>query len=125
MVRHQCLTFALQPTDAWYFSKPDDPATESLEVKVNGPFRANDSEALLYAARADMGIALLPSWLLQEDVIAGRLISLLPNFKWTISRGPQRAIWGVYPPKKTVSPKVRSFLTFFAERFGNPPYWDR
>jgi DNA-binding transcriptional LysR family regulator len=125
LVRHECLTFALQPTDAWYFSKPDGPVAEPPEVKVSGAFRANDSEALLYAARADMGIALLPSWLLKEDIMAGRLISLLPTFAWKIARGSERAIWGVYPPKKTVSPKVRSFLTFFAERFGNPPYWDR
>jgi DNA-binding transcriptional LysR family regulator len=122
---HECLTFALQPTDAWYYSKRDDPVNDPLEVKVNGAFRANDSEALLCAARADMGIALLPSWLLNEDIMTGRLINLLPSWEWTIARGPERAIWGVYPPKKTVSPKVRAFLSFFAERFGNPPYWDR
>jgi DNA-binding transcriptional LysR family regulator len=124
LARHECLTFALQRSDAWYCSKQGTPVTESLEVKVSGAFRANDSEALLCAARSDMGIALLPSWLLQEDILAGRLISLLPNFAWAIARGPERAIWGVYPPKKTVSPKVRAFLTFFVERFGDPPYWD-
>jgi DNA-binding transcriptional LysR family regulator len=42
-----------------------------------------------------------------------------------IALGPERAIWGVYPPKKMVSPKVRAFLSFIAERFGKPPYWDR
>jgi DNA-binding transcriptional LysR family regulator len=125
LVHHECLTFALEPTDAWYFSKPDNPVTEPLEVKVSGAFRANDSEALLHAARVGMGIALLPNWLLKEDIMAGRLVSLLPTFAWALARGPERAIWGVYPPKKTVSPKVRAFLTFFAERFGNPPYWDR
>jgi DNA-binding transcriptional LysR family regulator len=125
LARHECLTFALQPTDAWYFSKQDDPADGAVEVKVSGAFRANDSEALLSAAKADMGIALLPSWLLYEEIAAGRVVRLLPNFAWAIARGPERAIWGVYPPKKTVSPKVRAFLTFFAERFGSPPYWDR
>lgn len=125
LARHECLTFALQPTDAWYFSQPDDPADEALEVKVNGAFRANDSEAILSATKADMGIALLPSWLLNEEIAAGRVVRLLPNFAWAIARGPERAIWGIYPPKKTVSPKVRAFLAFFAERFGNPPYWAR
>jgi DNA-binding transcriptional LysR family regulator len=125
LTSHECLTFALQPTDAWYYSKRDDPMIEPHEIKVNGSFRANDSEALLYAARADMGIALLPSWLLTEDISTGRLIKLLSSWAWAFARGPERAIWGVYPPKKTVSPKVRAFLTFFAERFGDPPYWDR
>jgi len=39
--------------------------------------------------------------------------------------GPDRAIWAVYPPKKVVSPKVKAFHGFLAERFGQPPYWDR
>jgi DNA-binding transcriptional LysR family regulator len=91
-------------------------------VKSYPDFQAHDINLLAYA---DMGIALLPSWLLNEEIAAGRVVHLLPNFAWAIARGPERAIWGVYPPKKTVSPRVRAFLTFFAERFGNPPYWDR
>lgn len=125
LVRHECLTFALQPTDSWYFSKHSDPANESQEVKVNWAFRANDPEALLCSAQADMGIALLPSWLLNEHITTRRLVNLLPSWSWAIARDPERAIWGVYPPKRTVSPKVRAFLAFFAERFGSPPYWDR
>jgi DNA-binding transcriptional LysR family regulator len=43
-----------------------------------------------------------------------------------VQRGCDRRVGRcVYPPKKTVSPKVRAFLDFLAERFGKPPYWDR
>jgi DNA-binding transcriptional LysR family regulator len=125
LVRQECLTFALQPGDSWYFHKLSSSSADTLGVKISGSFRANDSETLLYAAKADLGIALLPTWILSEDLRAGRLISMLPSWKCTIAQGPERAIWGVYPPKKTVSPKVRGFLTFFTERFGKPPYWDR
>ncbi|MDE8343051.1 MAG: LysR family transcriptional regulator [Acidocella sp.] len=125
LIRHECLIFTSQPSDTWYFSKLGDRAEETHDIKVSGAFRTNDSEALLIAVRADMGIALLPSWLLKDDIIAGRVICLLPTFTWSIARGHERAIWGVYPPKKTVSPKVKSFLAFLTERFGNPPYWDR
>jgi DNA-binding transcriptional LysR family regulator len=123
--QHDCLTFALQPTDGWFFRKPGDPEDNLLEVPIRGPFRANDSEAVLCAARDDIGLALLPTWLLGEDIRAGRLIPLLTAWECLIAPGPTRAIWGIYPPKKTVSPKVRAFLTFFTERFGAPPYWDR
>jgi hypothetical protein len=41
-----------------------------------------------------------------------------------IAPGPQRAIWGVCPPKKVVSPKVRAFLSFIEARFDKPPYWN-
>jgi DNA-binding transcriptional LysR family regulator len=121
--RHQCLLFALQPADAWYFHRPGEDSS-IVEVKIRGDLRANDSEALLQAARDALGIALLPSWLLEDDLRTGRLVRLLPDWDCAIAQGPERAIWGIYPPKKTVSPKVRAFLDFIAERFGKPPYWD-
>jgi DNA-binding transcriptional LysR family regulator len=123
--RHDCLLFALQPATAWYFRPGDDTAAAPLEVKVSGRLRANDSEALLEAALAGLGIALLPTWLLGQDLRAGRLRAPLPQWEWLIAPGPERAIWGVYPPKKVVSPKVRAFLDFLSRRFGSPAYWDR
>jgi len=125
LAQHDCLAFALQPTASWFFRKTGDPEGELLEIPAHGPFRANDSEAVLCAAQNGLGLALLPTWALGEDIRAGRLIPLLPDWESLFAPGPERAIWGVYPPKKTVSPKVRAFLTFFTERFGKPPYWDR
>jgi DNA-binding transcriptional LysR family regulator len=122
LARHQCLLFALQPTDAWYFRRSGEPDGDPIEVKIRGCLRANDSEALLHAVRDGLGLALLPSWLLADDLRTGRLIPLLAGWEGAIAPGPAPAIWGVYPPKKTVSPKVRAFLDF---RFGKPPYWDR
>jgi DNA-binding transcriptional LysR family regulator len=121
---HDCLLFALQPKQVWYFLAHDPPTTEPLEVPVRGRLRANDSEALLDAVLASLGIALLPTWLTGEALMAGRLTPLLPDWEALIAPGPQRAIWGVYPPKKVVSPKVRTFLSFIEARFGKPPYWD-
>lgn len=125
LLAHECLTFALQPTDAWFFQPRGNAAAEPLEVRVNGRLRANDSEALQAAALDDLGVALLPTWLIGEDLRTGRLVALLPAWDALIAPGPERAIWGIYPPKKVVAPKVKAFLTFLSERFGRPPYWDR
>jgi DNA-binding transcriptional LysR family regulator len=122
---HDCLQFALQPKQAWYFLPHDASTTEPLEVAVRGRLRANDSEALLDAVLAGLGIALLPSWLTGEAIEAGQLTPLLLDWEALISPGARRAIWAVYPPKKVVSPKVRAFLSFIEARFGDPPYWDR
>jgi DNA-binding transcriptional LysR family regulator len=121
---HQCLLFALQPTGSWYHRRADQPR-EALEVAVSGQLRANDSEALRDAAIAGLGIALLPTWLVGIDVRAQRLVSVLPDYEWLIAAGPERAIWAVYPPKKVVSPKVKAFVAFLVDRFGQPPYWDQ
>jgi DNA-binding transcriptional LysR family regulator len=115
-----CLMFALAPADRWFFTRGD----ERVEVPVKGSFRANDSEALLEAAEAGLGLALLPTWLAGEAVREGRLVRLLPEWQASLAPG-DRAIWGVYPPKKILSPKVRVFLDFVEARFGRPAIWDR
>lgn len=115
-----CLGFALQPSDRWFFERDG----ERVEVAVKGSFKANDSEALLDVALAGLGVALLPTWLAGEALRAGQLVRLLPD--WTAGLAPgDRAIWGVYPPKKILSPKVRVFLDHIETGFGRPAIWDR
>jgi DNA-binding transcriptional LysR family regulator len=120
-----CLSFSRQPKDAWYFRRNDAPSAELLEVAICGRLRADNSEALLDAVLADLGIALLPTWLTYEAISQGRLRVLLPDWEALIAPGPPRAIWAVYPPKKVVSPKVKAFLGFMEKRLGQPPYWER
>jgi DNA-binding transcriptional LysR family regulator len=125
LVDHECLTFALQPASAWYYREPSAPVTEVREIQVSGHLRANDSETLRDCALAGLGITLLPTWLVSEDILSGRLIAIFPELEWLIAAGPERAIWAIYPPKKIVAPKVKTFISFLAQRFGHPPYWDR
>ncbi|WP_246725885.1 LysR family transcriptional regulator [Rhizobium lusitanum] len=125
LMQHQCLAFALQVGNAWFYRPTAEPQADPVEMPIKGNLRTNDSEALLDAALSGLGIALLPTWLVSGDLQSGRLVTLLADWEWSIASGPQRAIWAVYPPKKVVSPKVRAFLTFMSERFGSPlPYWD-
>lgn len=120
----ECVLFSLQPQDAWYFRRAGEAGTEPMEVSVSGRVNANNSEALLDMTVAGVGISLLPTWLAGEAIKSGQLIRLLPEWEALIAPGPERAIWGVYPSKKFVAPKVRAFLGFLDRRFGQPPYWD-
>jgi DNA-binding transcriptional LysR family regulator len=124
LARHDCLAIALQPTGSWYFRTAGDPSGSITEIAVNGRLRTNDTEALRDTALAGLGVALLPTWLVSDDVRANKLVRLLGDREWLIAPGPERAIWGIYPPKKVVSPKVRAFLAFIEKRFGQPAYWD-
>lgn len=121
---HDCLIFALQPADAWYHRAANEPQSELAEIPVRGRLRANDTEALRAAALRGLGIALLPTWVIGDDVRTGRLRLVLPERQWLMAPGPERAIWAIYPPKKVVSPKVKAFVAFLAKSFGSPPYWD-
>jgi DNA-binding transcriptional LysR family regulator len=117
--------FTLQPAAGWHWRPADQPRAAPLEVAVAGQLRSNDSESLRDAVLAGGGIALLPTWLVGADVRAQRLVSVLADFEWLIAPGPERAIWAVYAPKKVVSPKVKAFVAFLVERFGQPPYWEQ
>jgi DNA-binding transcriptional LysR family regulator len=119
----ECLEFALQPTHNWYFHKPE--AGDKLAIEVSGRLRVNNSEAILDAAVAGLGVALLPAWLIGDCLQKGQLAIVLPEWEAKISAGAERAIWGICPYHRIVSPKVKVFLAFLQQQFGRPPYWDQ
>lgn len=123
LARHRCLIFAHQWRDDAWFHRPLDSRDEAAAAAVSGPFRANDADAMLQAARDGLGIGLLSTWIMAEELREGRLRPLLTDRVWTLAPGPLPAIYGVYPPKKTVASKVRAFLDFMAVKIGTPPYW--
>ncbi|MFH0300108.1 LysR family transcriptional regulator [Bradyrhizobium sp. 31Argb] len=125
LAKHNCLASKTATGDCWYFRRHSDASTELYEIAVSGNVRANSSDVLHDAAVAGLGVALLPSWLVGENLRAGRLVPLLGDWDWFAARGPEPAIWGVYPPKKIVSPKVQALLAFLALRYASPAYWDR
>jgi DNA-binding transcriptional LysR family regulator len=55
------------------------------QVPVTGTLRADDSEPLRDAAVAGVGVALLPTWLVGEDIKAGRLPHGLPEWSSMIA----------------------------------------
>lgn len=56
-------------------------------VKVAGSLRSNDNEALLEATRRGVGILAGGDWLMGEDLAAGRLVRLLPQWQLNVAAG--------------------------------------
>lgn len=120
---HEGLRFALAPDDKWRLVRgARGGRRREVAVRLNGRLRVDDTEALLQLAEAGAGVALLPCWSLGASLRAGRLVRLLPEWEARIG-GPEPAVWAVYPPKKTVSSKVRAFMDFYADKFAEPDYW--
>lgn len=80
---------------------------------VQGPLCADDERTLFQAARAGLGIALLPDYLVAEDLRCGRLVALLPA--WPALPEPIHAL---RMPGAFVAPKVRALIDYLCERFG-------
>lgn len=110
LAEHVCLRGAGARQNAWQFRR----SGRAVVVEPRGRFRTNDLQARLEMTLSGAGIALLPPWLAERAPQARGLRRLLPA--WTVDTGDDAAIWFVYPPKKTVSSKVRAFVDFYAAR---------
>lgn len=105
---HNCLRlWTVSSWNEWVFDGPDGTRT----LTVTGNFEANSADAVYHAALAGLGIARLSTYLVGRDLAAGRLVQVLPQYM------QQKAdILAVYPHRRNLSPKVRAFIDFVAER---------
>ena len=69
---------------------------------------------------AGLGVALLPTFIIGQDLQAGRLRSVLSHYVPL-----ERHIYAVHLPNVHLPVKVRGFIDFLQARFGPIPYWDR
>lgn len=99
-----------------YSLLPFDPAAPivtrhgPITVKLASPLRSGNETLLHLAALADMGMTYLPNWLIEPDLAAGRLERVLPD-----EMGFQAPLFAVYPSRRYLSAKVRTFIDFIAE----------
>ena len=118
LTKHQCLLFAYHAGSTIWQFKGTQGAGE--QVAVRGVLRANNSEVLLEAALAGLGVLLMPTWLVARYVEQGRLVVLLPDFCATLD-GIDTAIFALYPSIRRHSAKVRAFVSFMADSLAALP----
>ena len=92
-----------------------DGASTTLQVK--GLLESNDGQILRAAALDGMGILVQPTYILYDDMVAGRLAPVLDE--WDL---PRLTINLAYPSRKHLSAKVRTFIDFMAEHFAKMNY---
>lgn len=115
--RHHCLSYSYAPGgDTWRFLQGGKP--HSIQVKPS--FRANSGDMIRLAALAGQGIANQPSFIVGDDLRAGRLVRVLPDYEIE-----DRQAWAVYLPGSRRSARVIAFYEFLKEAFGDTPPWDR
>ncbi|SDF97753.1 DNA-binding transcriptional regulator, LysR family [Limimonas halophila] len=116
LARHNCL--GLTTVTAWNDWVFDDRGGETL--RVSGNFEANSADAIYHAALAGVGIARLSTYLVQDDLRAGRLVRLLPHYVQENSN-----IVAIYADRRNLAPKIRVFLDFLVGHFAGVPPWER
>lgn len=121
LAHHNCLLFAyFTGYDIWRFQRD----TEVCEVKVSGSLMANNSEMLRQVCLDGAGLILMPTWLIGEDIRAGRLQAVLTNFQVHPQAEMDMGIYALHLPNRRYSLRVKTFIDFLIKQFGNPPYWE-
>lgn len=107
---HSCVV-SRWPTDGslyhWEFERGD----EKFEVAVSGPLSTTDNDLMLRAVLDGVGIGYLFDYHVAEDLIAGRLVSMLDD--WT---PPFPGFHLYYPSRRQMPPPLRAFVDFVGRR---------
>jgi DNA-binding transcriptional LysR family regulator len=110
LIGHNCVVYTYAtPQSVWSFV--DQNGKEDV-VRISGRFLADSGDALLALVLRDGGVVLGPDYLVDDDLKAGRLIRLLPEYVT-----PATVVHAVYPHSRHLSAKTRTFIDFLASRF--------
>jgi DNA-binding transcriptional LysR family regulator len=111
--RHSCLNFSYeQLRHHWPIRNPDGTVSN---IPISGKLVSNNGMLLRECAIEGMGIMIRPSFSLRDDFTSGRLVRLLPD-----RHLGKLTVVMVYPSRRLLSAKVRSFVDFMTQRFPKP-----
>ena len=118
LAEHDCIGYTYAATaDEWNFV---DERGQDYPVKVSCRMHTNNGDTARSAALAGLGVIWQPTFIIGEDLRAGRLVPLLPGY-----RLPDIDVLAIYPSRRHLSAKVRVMVDFLAQAFKGTPPWDR
>lgn len=117
LASHDCIAHSARATPrVWHLTGPDG---EQVSVQVNGHATINSALAVRQAALEGLGIVELNSYLVGDDIVAGRLVRLLPQY-----RPRELHFYAVYVERRFLAPKIRVFVDALLARMAPEPPWD-
>jgi DNA-binding transcriptional LysR family regulator len=104
---HDCIVRRVMAgDDEWRLTGPDG----TIGVAVQGAVITNNHEAVRGAALSGLGIALLPEYLVLDDIGAGGLVRVLPEYS-----SETLPAYVVYPSRQHLAPRTRVVIDFLVE----------
>lgn len=110
LTKHACLRYRF-PTSGKLDPWPLVVKGASVSVDVPTSATANAIESLLAMAEADLGIACLPDFLVEDGVAEGKLQPVLERYVQD-----HRTISILWPSSRQPLPKIKAFVEFMASR---------
>lgn len=87
-------------------------------VPIEAKFVSNNGDFLRDMAVAGMGIIRTPDFISWQALKSGQLVKLMGDYSL-----PELKAYAVYPETRYLPRRVRAFIDFLVERFGDKPYW--
>lgn len=117
LARHDCIVYSsVQGDDRWRITPP---AGAAVSVPVKGPLRSNNLSAVLAAAGAGLGLAILPGYVAREALAGGLVRAVM-----TDHRLPAQEVHAVYPSPKLLPQKVSGFIAHLQQQLAGE-WWLR
>ncbi|MBP2445192.1 LysR family transcriptional regulator [Rhizobium leguminosarum] len=112
LAAHDCLIFASRnQRDGWRFRGK---GSSWIRAQGRSRLRLDSAEAIRDAALAGLGIALLPDFLVADDLAVGRLRQVLPDLETDDAK-----IVMLYPDKHLLEPRIHRFVDLMVEALGH------
>ncbi|MBN3761751.1 LysR family transcriptional regulator [Burkholderia sp. Ac-20365] len=113
LASHHLLTISNGPSKSWKFTD----GSETYRIPAGSALQASSCATIRCAALADMGVAMLPTPLVEEDVAEGSLVPVLNQFE--IADG-MRQVSILYTSRNYLSARVRHFIDFSVNHYRAP-----
>ena len=109
--KHSCLHYGQIVTgNQWQLINEE----QEEWVTVKGVLCSNNGEVLKDSALQGLGIALLPTFIIRQELEAETLAIVLPDYQ-----PPATSLCLIYPLNRHLITKVRLFIEFFRQKFNN------
>lgn len=120
LLKHPAIGYSnVSASQLWQF-EPDLPGGEIRALPMRGRVVVNNGESAKSAAKAGLGVAMLPLFIVAESLCRGELV-MIARFATPV---PDH-IFAVYPQTRYVSRAVRGVIDYLLTALSEAPPWER
>jgi DNA-binding transcriptional LysR family regulator len=116
--KHRCLLLSSESSQprGWAFTVDN----KVIHIRPAGTLDCSDGQVLHDWCAQGMGIAWRSTWEVQDEVDDGRLVAVLEEFA-----APPNGVYAVFPQRKHLPLRVRLWIDFIKQAYGEAAYWVR